>query len=362
MKLRTAVCCLVLACLFLVVSCGEEEKRPSLDDVGTSAAPPGKDYIYAAVGNACHIIDGDTDEVIKTIPHDEFILGAAFSPDKKRYYMTSGRKILAVDTVTMELVDTYNLSSELSKVMISGFCVTDDGKTMYISCGVVKKKQNIPRLNLLPPQLVVYNLETKKVIRNFEIPYMVNQVMNIREDPDHVILTGYDIYKINVKTGKLEVILNMLTPKGDEYPKNYLVGFHGISPGDHGISVFYYLTGEGLNLSLGYVFIDRNKGRAWTQPGNDLWFAYSNILSPDKKHIYSVMDELIKIDAKTGKTVSFVETETGTNYSIVLSSDGKKVYVGPAGPDISVYDAETLKLLKVIPLDADGAVMHRLTL
>jgi DNA-binding beta-propeller fold protein YncE len=362
MKIRALGCCLVLVCLFFAVSCGEEEQKLSLDEVGTESAPPGKDYIYVAVGNACHIIDGDTDKVIKTISHAEFILGAAFSPDKTRYYMSSGRQILAIDTKTMELVDTYKLSTDLSKVMISGFCVTEDRKTMYISCEIVKKKQNIPRLNLLPPQLVVYDLETKKVIKNFEIPHMINQVMNIRNDKDHLLLTGYDIYKINVKTGKLEVILNMLTPQGDEYPKNYLAGFHGISPGDHGISVFEYITGEGMDLSVGYLFLDRNKGRAWTLPGKDIWFAYSNILSPDKKHIFSVMDELIKIDAKTGKTISFVETETGTNYSVVLSSDGKKVYIGPAGPDISVYDAENLNLIKVIPLDADGAIMHRLTL
>ncbi len=362
MKIRIIVSVLVFICAMMAASCGKEEKRPSLDEVGTDAPLTGKDYIYAAVGNACHIIDGDTDSVIKTIPHEDFILGAGFSPDGTRYYMSSGKQILAVDTKTMELVDTYKLSSDLSKVMVSGFCATGDGKTMYISCGIVKKKQNIPRLNVLPPQLVVYDLESKKVIKSFEIPYMVNQVMNIKNDPDHLLLTGYDIYKINVKTGKVEVILNMFNPKAGDDPKNYLAGFHGISPGDHGISVFEYITGEGLSLSVGYLFIDRNDGQAWTLPGKDLWFAYSNILSPDKKYIFSVMDEVIKIDAATGKTISFVETETGTNYSIVLSSDGKKVYVGPGGPDISVYDAENLTLLKVIPLDADGAVMHRLTI
>jgi len=362
MKARILMLGLVLVCSVIAASCGDEEDRPSLDAIGPGASAPGKDYIYAAVGNVCHIIDGDTDAVIKTIPHGDFILGAGFSPDKTRYYMTSGKVIHVIDTKPMELVDTYKFSSDLSKVMISGFAVTEDRKIMYIGSQVVKKKQNIPRLNLLPPQLAVYDLEAKKVIKSFEIPDMVNQIMNIKNDPDHLLLTGYDVYKINVHTGKLTVILNMFTHKEGEFPKNYLAGFHGISPGDHGISVFEYITGEGLSLSVGYLFIDRNDGRAWTQPGKDLWFAYSNILSPDKKHIFSVMDELIKIDAATGKTISFVETKTGTNYSVVLSSDGKKVYVGPAGPDISVYNAETLELLKVIPLDADGAIMHRLTI
>ncbi len=68
------------------------------------------------------------------------------------------------------------------------------------------------------------------------------------------------------------------------------------------------------------------------------------------------------VQRANGKTISFVETETGTNYCIALSSDGKKIYIGPAGADISVYDAENLNLLKVIPLDADGAILHRLTI
>ncbi len=88
--------------------------------------------------------------------------------------------------------------------------------------------------------------------------------------------------------------------------------------------------------------------------GKDVWFAYSSILSPDKKFIYAVMDELIKVDMATGETVKAIPLKTGTNYTVALTSDGKKIYVGPAGPDISVYDTETLELLSVIPLMADG--------
>ncbi len=364
MKNRLIVFAIALVLMLFSLACEKPEKKSGAGVTAKSsvATVKGKDYIFVPVSNALQIIDAETDTIIKTIHYDDYIIGAGFSPDKKRYYMNAFHSIYAVDTATMELVDTYRFSSRLSKVTVSGFGISEDNRKLYISCSIVKKKQNIPKLNLLPPQLIVFDLEQKRIIKSYETPYMVKSVMTIAGDPNHLILTGRDVFKMDLQTGKLDVILNMFTHKEGEYPKNYLPMMEINSPGDHNISVFGYVTGEGLDLSIGYLFINRNTGRARTMPGKDLWFAYTNGLSVDKKYIYSVMDELIKIDAETGKTVKFVQTETGTNYGIALTSDGKKVYIGPGGPDVSVYDADTLELLKIIHLEADGAVMNRLTL
>ncbi|MCP4751647.1 MAG: hypothetical protein GY866_12190 [Proteobacteria bacterium] len=364
MKNRSIVIAIVMVLMLVSVACEKTDRKPEPGPTAKSsvATVKGKDYIYVPVSNALQIIDAETDTIVKTIRYDDYIIGAGFSPDGKRYYMNAFHSIYAVDTAAMELVDTYRFSSSLSKVTVSGFGISEDNRKLYISCTIVKKKQNIPKLNLLPPQLIVFDLETKNIVKSYETPYMVKSVMTIAGDPDHLILTGRDVFKMDLRTGKLDVISNMFTHKEGEYPLNYLPMAEINSPGDHNIVVYGYVTGEGLDLSIGYLFIDRNTGRARTMPGKDLWFAYTNGLSVDKKHIYSVMDELIKIDAETGKTVKFVPTETGTNYSIAFTSDGKKVYIGPGGPDVSVYDAETLKLLKVIRLEADGAVMNRITL
>ena len=74
------------------------------------------------------------------------------------------------------------------------------------------------------------------------------------------------------------------------------------------------------------------------------------------------MDDLIKMDAATGETIKTVPTKQGTCYSINITSDGKKLYVGPAGADVSVYNADTLELLGVIPLHSDGVVAHRISM
>ncbi len=88
---------------------------------------------------------------------------------------------------------------------------------------------------------------------------------------------------------------------------------------------------------------------------------YSSLISPDTKYLYSAMDEVYKVDIKTGKTLAFDHIERGTVYSLATTSDGKKLYVGPSGPDVSVYDTETMKRIGMIPLKSDGPVLERIT-
>jgi hypothetical protein len=88
---------------------------------------------------------------------------------------------------------------------------------------------------------------------------------------------------------------------------------------------------------------------------------YSTVISPDKKYLYGAMDELYKVDAKTGQALGFTHLERGTVYSVATTSDGKKVYVGPAGPDLVVYNSETLEKIGVIHLKSDGVAMTRIT-
>jgi DNA-binding beta-propeller fold protein YncE len=323
----------------------------------TSQAMAAKDYIYATLNNGLQIIDCDSDTVIKTIRFNDFILNATYSPDGKRYYLNSIHSVYAIDTTSNTLIDTYSFSSELSKVSIFGVGVSNDGKKLFLCCSIVKKKQNIPKLNVLPDQLVVYDISAKKMVKNYPISSSFALPIALRNDPDHLFVAGEDIDKINLKTGKKERMMAFLNTEKPEEMRNSLLVWQPGSPDDHGIWVNPYYDAQGL----GYFFIDKNTGKMNDLRGKDVWFAYCSILSPDKKHIYSVMDELIKVDRSTGETVKFVHLKTGTNYTLSMTSDGKKIYVGPAGPDISVYDAESLELINVIPLMSDGLSTHRLT-
>lgn len=313
-----------------------------------------KDFIYVPVVNALQIIDCDTDTVIETIPYNDYIMTSVYSPDGKKYFLNAQHSIYVINTETNKMEDVFRLSSDLSKTTILGFDISPDGKTLYLSCSIVKKKQNIPKLNVLPPQLLLFDITSKQVVKNFEIPYGVTGVIALRNDMDHVILWGLNIYKLNLKSGKYDIVMGILNA---DVPKNSLVIWNNSSPKDHGLFTNPYYTASGM----GYIIIDRNSGDIKTLEGKEVIFEYSTIVSPDKKYLYGVMDDLIKIDFQTGETVKKIPVKQGTCYALSMTSDGKKIYVGPAGADISVYNAETLDLIGVIPLNGDGVVAHRIS-
>jgi DNA-binding beta-propeller fold protein YncE len=324
-------------------------------------APAGllaKDYLYVPVIDGLQVVDCDTDTVVKTVPmQKDYVCQSAFSPDGKRYYLSNFDVAYAFDTATDALLDTYRFSHPLSLVTVFGFAVSQDGTKLLLSCTIAKKKHNIPRLNVLPPQLVIYDLKKKQVDTQYEIPYGVTSIITLRNDPDQVVLLGRDAFRFSLKTGKLEKVLSFFNPEKGEEPKNSFVVWNNCSPGDHGIFTVPYYTATGM----GYTVIDRNTGEVRTLKGKDVWMIYSTLVSPDKRYMYGIMDELVKIDFETGETVKSVPITRGTCYAVALTADGKKVYVGPAGNDLSVYDTSTLELLKVIPLSGDGAIVHRIS-
>lgn len=322
-----------------------------------SAAAGAKDYLYAVVNNAVQVIDCETDTVIKTIGFNDFIINSACSSDGKRLYLNAIHSVYAVDTLTNTLVETYPFSTELSKVSIFGINISHDGKKLFLCCSIVKKKQNIPRLNVLPDQLVVYDIEKKQMVKNYPIPSSYAQPVVLRNDPDHLVLVGQDIERLSLETGERDMLMPFLNTKKPEERRNCLANWQPGSPGDHGIFVNPYYDAKGL----GYFFIDKNSGKMDDLRGKEVWFAYSSVLSPDKKYIYAVMDELIKVDRDTGETLKAAPLETGTNYTVAITSDGKKIYAGPGGPDMSVYDADSLELLTIIPLMSDGVATQMLS-
>jgi DNA-binding beta-propeller fold protein YncE len=318
-----------------------------------------KDYLFVPVSNALQIIDCDTDTVVKTVPaFNDYIVNSAPSADGKRYYLNAFHTIYVFDTATQQLVDAYRFSAELNKVTVLGFAISEDGKKLYLSTSIVKKKQNVPRLDVLPPQLLVFDIATKQVTGSFEISYGVTGVVALRNDPDKLILLGLDIHSLDLKDGKTELVMPVLNVAKDAEPANGLVIWNNMSPGDHGLFTNPYYTPSGMI----YVVIDRNTGKVSSLKGESVHLEYSTVVSPDKKFLYGVMDDLIKVDMETGKTIKAVTLERGTSYAVSITSDGKKVYVGPSGPDITVYDADSLNKLGMIPLEADGVVAHRITM
>lgn len=75
-----------------------------------------------------------------------------------------------------------------------------------------------------------------------------------------------------------------------------------------------------------------------------------------RKEAYSVYTTLSKIDLDKGKLLKRIDLEQ-TYYVVQVSSDGKELYLGGAGPMIAIYDTVTFKRLGTVrmPGDADQA-------
>jgi DNA-binding beta-propeller fold protein YncE len=113
---------------------------------------------------------------------------------------------------------------------------------------------------------------------------------------------------------------------------------------------------------MGLVSIDSNTGEITDTPlDGPPVFAYSVVRSPDKKKAYAVMDELTVIDLETRSYGPIIPIPDGTCYAINVSSDGKKIYTAGAGATTTVFDAESLKPIKVLQMETDGMDFRRLT-
>ncbi|GKT09219.1 WD40 repeat domain-containing protein [Desulforhabdus sp. TSK] len=325
---------------------------------GAFSPAEAKDFLFVPVSNALQIVDCDTDTVVKTVPaYNDYIMSAAPSADGKRYYLNAQHSVYVFDTATHQLIDTFRLSSDLNRVTILGFAVSEDGGKLYLSCSITKKKQNVPKLNVLPPQLLVFDIPSKQVVQSFEIPYCVSGVFTLRNDPNHLMLVGLDIHKIQLSDGKLEKVFGFLHPDAGGEPANNFIIWYNQSPGDPGIFVNAYYTPSAMY----FLNLDRNTGEIKSVKASDIFMLYSCVLSPDKKYVYAAMDDVVKFDAQTGATIKSVTLERGTSYAVSITSDGKKLYVGPSGTDITVFDTETMTQLGTIPLEADGVAVHRIS-
>ena len=327
--------------------------------LGLGGVALAKDYIYVPTNNALQIIDCETDAVIHTIlyPQPAYIYQDFYSDDGNMYYLNDWRNIYAFDVKANKFVARYPFFSDLNRVILIGSTISSDNKYFILSCQITKKRLNIPRLNVLPPQLVIYDIKKREIVKSFETPSIASMIITLRNDPNIVYVVGLDIYKVNIETGELTTAMGLLNPEEGQEPKNFLSIWNQTSPKDRGIFAGPYYT----PTRMGFVFIDRNTGEISTVDADSMELMYSCTVSPDKKYLYGLMDEVFKFNMATGKKEKGVVLEYGTCYPLALTSDGKKLYCGPGGNSLEVFDTQTLKQLGVIHLQGDGAHICRIS-
>ncbi|MDW7709032.1 MAG: hypothetical protein SCH98_01055 [Deferrisomatales bacterium] len=315
-----------------------------------AAGAQAKDMFYYLGYGVIQVIDGTTDTIVADIAAEGWLREAALTPDKKFLYVTAKRHLIhKVDLSANKVVKTVDLHSDGWQRFLFGFDLAPDGKTAY---GAILSRTTKDGDVVVPnPVLAQFDLDTGKILRSIEVPWGVASLTTVKGGA-MVYAIGKDLHKVDVSGPEMKI-----TETWPMYEKemNFLP-FWNYSWENGGVFMANYYTSE----IMGLLAIHKESGEIVDTPLNGIpIFAYSVIYSPDKKKAYGVMDELNVINLETNTYEAVVVNREGTCYGVNVSSDGKKVYA--AGSTLTIFDAETLKPLKVLQMATDGMDIRRVT-
>lgn len=321
------------------------------------ALMPGNEYLMVAnYPNNLNVVDLVTESVYKTcaLP-DSFGPGTAqISPDRRTAYVLNNRfgTIYGVDLDSCKVIFRAEMSqsyNERAKSLMS-FTVSADGKELYAVQNPTLINRDHYRVG--EPRFAVYDtgsgLEAKP-IRVFPAPRQAG-IMHTGDDGS-VYLAGPNIYKVDVKTGAMTVVLPIRDwHRTTHAPIDALSVWPTQTPSRDFTTLYTtakYKNGEGdmTNAEYQYGFLNVNLKTGETEarefgPLTEIYF--TAIRSPkDRNIIYGLLHRLAKYDIAQQKLLQAAELEH-TYYSVLSNHAGSKLYLASTFNDIAIYDADTL--------------------
>ena len=311
-----------------------------------------KDTFYYIGHGMVQVIDGETDAIVADIPVDGWMRETDFSADNKFLYATAKRHLIhKIDLAENRVVSTIDVGDKDWDRFIYGFDLAPDGKSAFVN--LLSRTTENGEAVVAAPRLAQIDLENGRILRSIEVPWGSASLVSVKNSTI-IYVIGKDIVKVDVSGEEMKII--------GSYPmfeKNWnILPLWDNTRENGGVFMVNYYTPE----LMGLVSVDTSSGEIIDTPLEGVpVFAYSVMRSPDKKKVYAVMDELIVIDLETRSYEAIVPVPGGTNYAVNVSSDGKKIYVSGGGSTTTVYDAKSLKPVKVLQMKTDGMDFRRLT-
>ena len=323
-----------------------------------SATALAKDTFYYIGYGMIQVVDGDSDEIVADIPVDGWLRETDFSADRKFLFAVGKRHLIhKIDLAEKRVVSTIDVSGAGWDRFIYGFDLAPDGKSAFVN--LLARTTSKGEAVVAAPMLAQIDLKDGRILRSIEVPWGSAMLVTVKngngiKNATTIYVIGKDIVKVDVSGEEMKVIgtYPMFEKKWNILPLWENTMENG------GIFMVNYYTPE----FMGLVSIDSDSGEIKDIPLDGApVFAYSVMLSPDKKKVYAVMDELTVIDLETRSYEQSIPIQGGTNYAINVSSDGRKVYVSGGGSTTTVFDAESLKPIKVLQMETDGMDFRRLS-
>lgn len=319
-----------------------------LSGTGQSEA---KELIFNLGYGKIQVIDVSSDELLPDIEITGWGREASFSADKKFMYVTASRHLIhKIDIQQKRVVNTVDMHYGGWQRFVFGMDLAEDGKTAYVH--FFSRKTDKGEAVIGSPTVAQIDLENGKILRSIEVPFGVCYLAYAKNSQT-IFAVGLDVYKIDVSGSEMKTA--GIHPMFDK--KMNILPLFSYAAENNGVALLPYWIGA----SGGLLSIDTNTGKITEIPIKNPMMVYGAVYSPDMKKAYANMDELYVIDLAT-KTITNTEViPTGTTFSVMTSADGKKIYL-QGGRTITIYDAETLKVVKTLEMSTDGMLLRRLTL
>jgi DNA-binding beta-propeller fold protein YncE len=324
--------------------------------VALALAAPGtaqaRDRFYYMGYGVIQVIDGDTDAIVADIPIKGATREASLGADRKFLWVSTNRHLVhKVDLAENRVVATVDVSNAGWDRVMFGFVVNADGRTGY--GGFMSRRTDKGDVVIGKPVVAQVDLGTGELLRSVEVPWGVAHLVSVQGGRT-IYAFGQDLYKIDTTGAELRV--SETVPMFDKGMN--ILPFWDYAFDNGGVASMNYYTEKHMGLLL----VDQQSGAV-----NDVVLkgepalAYSVVLAPDRKKAYAVMDDLTVIDLVKKTYAASVPVNEGTSYGVNVSSDGKKVYVAGGGSTLTVYDAATLRPLKVLQMASDGMDLRRVS-
>ncbi len=314
--------------------------------------------------NNLHVLDLATDSLYKTCKMpDAFGPGTVqLSPDRKIAYVLNNHyaDVYGVELDSCKQVFHASITQhpgEKARSMFA-FTVSHDGKELYTVANPTLLLND--RYEVKEPRLDVYATDAgldAKPLRSFPAPRQLTIMQS--GDDGTLYVAGPDLYKVDVKTGKFEVLIPSRHWKRPNYSAPDVLYVWNQQTFRHDFSLLYTAakfkdkkqdpaTAEPL---YGLFSVDLATGKTETTdfgPLTEIYF--SGMRSPtDPNLMFGVLNRLAKYDIKQKKLLQAATLEH-SYYCISFNRAGTKIYLAGTFNDVAIFDVQSMKQIGKITL------------
>jgi len=324
-----------------------------------------KEYILTGVKpNKLVVIDVEEMKISKVIEmKDSGTAPATIVPTKdgKRAFVMVNKMeaIVEIDLISGKELSKIQLSSDDIRVKaLFGMDLSPDGSTLVTIESAVKILPG--EFSPMPTRISFYDTKTGELKAQQEAPRQIT-LMAYSTDGSKVYGLGRALHIFDAKTGK-----KIGEHKTQEWGrKNFynpdILAVWAQWENSGVLSTPYYVARSDMDLAnpeaywTGMLTLDLNTGAFNMKDieNTDIFYFSTSISPTDKNIAFGAYNQLSKMNVKTGKALKRVELPH-SYYSVNLSSDGKKVFIGGAMSDIAFYDTETLKRIGTVKMPGEA--------